>query len=179
MEAAIGGSVFAMGATRCGYARPVPSSLRAQVALVGLFAVLLIPIGTSSLRGLTHILSCREEAGTPFTIQVPEEGPPAIASSAVIERDPSGVPDTGEVCGGLRMDIGIGTSSEDRADIIVTITNGSDYGWRGTVQLEIAGTLVPIDVGQIDAGESGTDSVELRLRRDRFYEIDGTLLIGP
>jgi hypothetical protein len=153
--------------------------LRAQVALVGFLAVLLIPVGTSSLRGLTHILSCQEAAGTPFVIQVPTEGPPIITSATVIERDPTGAPEGGEVCGGLRMDLGIGSSTEDRADIVVTITNGSDYGWRGTVQLEIAGTLVPVDVGQIDAGEAASDSVELRLRREQSYEVDGTLLIGP
>jgi hypothetical protein len=157
----------------------VPTSLRAQIALVGFLAVLLIPISTSSLRGLTHILTCREESGTPFTIQVPEEGPPTITSATVIERDAEGEPDTGEVCGGLRLDIGIGSTDDDRAEILVTIANLSDYGWRGSVQLEIAGTLVPVDVGQVPSGGSGSDAVELRLQRDRQVEIAGTLLVGP
>src|SRR5690606_7818095 len=83
-----------------GYRATMPSALRAQVALIGLLAVLLIPIGTSSLRGLTHILTCREASATPFSIEVPEDGPPVISSSTVIERDPSGEIASDEVCGG-------------------------------------------------------------------------------
>jgi hypothetical protein len=157
----------------------MPSALRAQVALITLLGVLLIPIGTSSLRGLTHILTCKEAAATPFTIQVPEDGPPSIQSSSVIERNPDGsVPDR-SVCGGLTLDVTIGSTEEDRADVTLAITNASEYGWRGSVQLQLDAIDIPIDIGDIPAGETATDEFELRLDEGSSYEIEGDLLVGP
>jgi hypothetical protein len=157
----------------------MPSALRAQVALIALFGVLLIPIGTSSLRGLTHILTCQEAAAAPFTIQVPEDGPPSIQSSSTIERDPDGsVPDT-SVCGGLTLDVSIGSETEDRANVTLSITNGSEYGWRGSVQLQLDEIDIPIDIGEIGSGETASDEFELRLDEGSTYEIQGDLLIGP
>ena len=157
----------------------MPSALRAQVALITLLGVLLIPIGTSSLRGLTHILTCQEAAAAPFTIQVPEEGPPSIQSSAAIERNPDGsVPDP-SVCGGLTLDVFIGGDEEDRADVTLAITNSSEFGWRGSVRLELDAVAIPIDIGDIGAGETASDSFVLRLDEGSEYEIEGDLLIGP
>jgi len=157
----------------------MPSALRAQVALIALFGVLLIPIGTSSLRGLTHILTCQEAAAAPFTIQVPEDGPPSIQSSSTIERDPDGsIPDT-SVCGGLTLDVLIGSETEDRANVTLSITNGSEYGWRGSVQLQLDEIDIPIDIGEIGSGETASDEFELRLDEGSTYEIQGDLLIGP
>jgi hypothetical protein len=157
----------------------MPPALRAQVALVGFLAVLLIPIGTSSLRGLTHVLTCKEPAASPFTIEVPADGPPVISSSTVLERDPTGEPVTDEVCGGLVLDLAVGSREAERARVQVTITNRSDYGWRGTVELRLDDTSIPIDIGSIPAGEAATDEVELRVREGRTYAVEGTLLLGP
>jgi hypothetical protein len=157
----------------------MPSALRAQVALVGLLAVLLIPIGTSSLRGLTHILTCQDRSATPFSVEVPEDGEPTISSSTVIERDPSGEVATNEVCGGLILDLEMGSRAADRTDVTLRITNNSDFGWRGSVQLKLGDTSIPIDIGQIDAGSTATDDFELHLDAGRRYEIEGSLLIGP
>jgi hypothetical protein len=157
----------------------MPSALRAQVALIGLLAVLLIPIGTSSLRGLTHILTCRDRSATPFSVEVPETGPPIISSSTVIERDPGGEVISNEVCGGLTLDLVMGSRVENRADVTLVITNNSEFGWRGSGQLRLGDTLIPIDIGGIDAGGTASDDFELRLDSGRRYEIEGNLLIGP
>ncbi|MEX2293116.1 MAG: hypothetical protein WD691_04955 [Acidimicrobiales bacterium] len=157
----------------------MPSALRTQVALIGILAVLLIPIGTSSLRGLTHVLTCQELSASPFTVEVPQVGAPSILSSTVIERDPTGAASPPEVCGGLRLDITMGSRTSDRADITLAITNNSDYGWRGSVELELGNLAIPIDIGQIEPGQTVTDQVDLRLDAGRRYEIAGSLLIGP
>ena len=157
----------------------MPSALRAQVALIGLLAVLLIPIGTSSLRGLTHILTCQEDSAAAFTIDVPADGPPTISSSAVIERNPDGTVKTHELCGGLTLDVLMGSRRAERADVTLAITNNSDYGWRGSVQVRLDDTTIPIDIGDIDAGETATDDFELRLDAGTTYAIEGRLLIGP
>jgi len=157
----------------------MPSALRAQVALIGLLAVLLIPIGTSSLRGLTHILSCEGRNDTPFSIDVPEDGPPIVSSSAVLTRNPDGSLPTNELCGGLTLDLTMGSQTEDRADVVVAITNSSDFGWRGSVQISLDETAIPIDIGEIGAGDTVSDQFELRLDAGRTYAVEGTLLIGP
>ncbi len=157
----------------------MPSALRAQVALIGLLAVMLIPIGTSSLRGLTHILSCQGRNDTPFSIEVPEDGPPIVSSSAVLTRNPDGSVPTNELCGGLTLDLTMGSQAEDLADVVVGITNNSDYGWHGSVQIRLDDVAIPIDIGEIDAGDTVTDEFELRLDAGRTYAVEGTLLIGP
>ena len=157
----------------------MPSALRSQVALWGLLACLLIPIGTSSLRGLTHILTCQEASAAPFTIDVPAEGSPTLGSSLVIERDPTGVPESSDLCGGLVMNIEMGSRRADRADMTLDITNNTEYGWRGSVKLQLDETAIPIDIGEISSGETETDTIEIHLEADRTYEIEGELLIGP
>jgi hypothetical protein len=158
----------------------MPSALRARVALVGLLAVLLIPIATSSLRGLTHVLTCQEEAATPFVVDVPEDGAAVVTSdSPVIEAgDPVEAPGTG-LCGGLDLQLGVGRPTGDRTPVVVMLTNNSDHGWRGTVQLRLDDTDVPVDIGSIDPGATATDQVELRVRPGRSYVIEGSLLVGP
>jgi hypothetical protein len=157
----------------------MPSALRAQVALILLLAVLLIPIGTSSLRGLTHILTCEDEAATPFSVEVPADGPPIVSSSTVIERGPDGAATTGEVCGGLTLDLQIGGQRANHADVTLTIANNTDYGWRGSVRLHLEDTDIPIDIGEIAAGGAARDSFELTVDEGRTYAIDGDLLVGP
>lgn len=149
------------------------------MALIGLLAVLLIPIGTSSLRGLTHILTCRDQSATPFSIEVPASGPPTISSSTVIERTPPGGPASDEVCGGLTLDLEMGSRRDDRVDVTLVVTNTSEFGWRGSVQLRLGTTPIPIDIGLIDAGATETDDFEIRLDAGRRYEIVGSLLVGP
>ena len=157
----------------------MPPALRARVALVGLIAVLLIPISTSSLRGLTHILTCDETTSAQFSVSVPAKGPPVILSSSVITRDASGTASNNEVCGGLTLDVQMGSTAPKRATVTLTITNHSDYGWRGSVQLHLDDTDIPIDIGQIDAGTTAEDTFVLHLDEGRTYALEGNLLIGP
>ena len=54
----------------------VPSVLRSRLALLGLFGIFLIPLGLSSLHGLTHVITCRAGTRAPFTLAVSERGEP-------------------------------------------------------------------------------------------------------
>ena len=47
------------------------------------------------------------------------------------------------------------------------------------MQLQLDDIDIPIDIGEIGAGETATDEFELRLDAGSTYEIDGDLLIGP
>ena len=55
----------------------------------------------------------------------------------------------------------------------------SEYGWRGSVQLQLDEIDIPIDIGEIGSGETASDEFELRLDEGSTYEIQGDLLIGP
>ncbi len=144
------------------------------MALVLLLGIFLIPIGTSSLRGLTHVLTCREPANVPFTIVIPESGPATILSSTTIERG-----EERGLCGGLRVNPSVGNEAPGRLRITLAITNETRFAWRGTVQLRVGDTTIPADIGRIAAGATGTDTLHDVRIDPGTHEIDAALLIGP
>lgn len=148
---------------------------RAPLAVLAL--VLLIPVGTSSLRGLTHILSCDEAIGTDITI-VPglEAGEaPVLLSAQTLEAG-----DDDLVCGALEVDLALDAYDEDtdQVDLVVAIANRSELDWRGTTRLELGTAAVPLSVGAIPAGERVEERARVRVTGEQFA-IDGSLLIGP
>lgn len=148
-------------------------ALRSRLALFVLLGTLLIPIGTSSLRGLTHVLTCNEAAEVPFTLIVPERGDPVIVSSRVIERgQPEGV------CGGLVLDMAVGPSSPGEVVLRLPIANRTDFDWHGTVRIRLGDTIIPVDIGAIRAGGTASDSVKVKVSPGQI-EVNGSLLIGP
>lgn len=131
---------------------------------------------TSSLRGLTHVLTCSDEVATPFTMIIPPEGPPQVVSSTRIER---GGEET--LCGGLDVDLRARGSGEASVEMIVSITNNTDSIWQGSVNLALEGarsTSIPVSIGSIPAGGTGSDTVEFSLN-EGTHEVAGSLLIGP
>ena len=158
----------------------MPSILRSRIALFAMLGIFLIPIATSSLRGLTHTLTCEEEVATPFTLLIPPKGgEPVLASSTGrITREKKETlceQGRGE---GLTIDMGAKSLSETRVAMVVPITNRSDLEWRGTVKLIFDRTSIPIDIGAIPAGETVTKEVPFNLDPGE-HQINGSLLIGP
>ena len=152
----------------------MPPALRSRIALVVLLGAFLIPLVTSNLRGLTHILTCEDATEIPFTLVVPRSGPPVIVSSNVIVRD-----EAPGVCGGLVLDMGVGPSDEPgRVQLRLPITNNTDFDWQGTVSLRLGGTLIPVEIGEIKAGETGSDTIKVKVDPGEI-EVNGSLLIGP
>ena len=151
----------------------MPSGLRSRLAMIALLAAFLIPLGTSSLRGLTHVLTCRDEAEIPFTLITPERGDPVIVSSTTITRgEPEGV------CGGLVLDMQVGPAGPGRVELVLPITNRTEFDWRGTVRLKLGGTTIPVDIGEIKHGSTATDTIEVKVRPGQL-ELQGSLLLGP
>ena len=152
----------------------MPSVLRAKMALVALFAILLIPIYTSSLRGLTHVLTCEEQTDAEFAVQVDDEGQAILSSSQVITRETDR-----SLCGGLVVDFIVGTVEPGEVEIEMSITNTSEDDWHGTVGLEFDGIDIPVGIGAIEAGGVASETVAARISNGRAYVIEGRLLIGP
>jgi hypothetical protein len=143
------------------------------MAVIALAAAFLVPIGTSSLRGLTHLLTCRDRTEVPFTLIRPEDGPPVIVSSRTVTRgEPEGV------CGGLVLDMGVAPAAGGRVQLRLPITNRTDFDWKGTVRLRLGSATVPIEIGEIRHGQTRVATVNVHARRGQT-EVHGSLLIGP
>jgi len=140
-----------------------------------MFGVLLIPLWTSSLRGLTHLLTCDETTDTDFSLIVAPDGTASALSSVRVDRDKG----DREVCGGLVVDVGVRSSTAGSSDLLITISNRTGFGWHGSVQVDLDDVSFPIAVGEVAPDASVTEVVEVDLDRDRTYEIGGKLLIGP
>lgn len=114
------------------------------------------------------MLTCDADVRTPFTVNTD-----TATSSARFERgDPSGL------CGGLQLNMAVGQVRDDRVRLTLPITNTSKYPWKGSVELRIGGSAVPVDIGEIKAGATEVDSIDVKVDKDAT-EINGSLLIGP
>ncbi len=150
----------------------MPPILRSRLALLALLGAFLIPIGMSSLRGLTHVLTCKEEARQPFTVVV-TDGQPEVLSSMRIGRE-----DTGQLCGGLTLETQAEPLTGNKITLIFPMTNHTEHLWRGTVSAEVGKTTIPLDIGEVPAGETRQAEVDLDVPPGTT-EVSGSLLIGP
>ena len=151
----------------------MPQILRSRLALVGLFGIFLIPLGLSSLDGLTHVTTCRAGTRAPFTLEVPERGDPLVTSAATLTPA-----DANGLCGGLALDLAVGPDRPGHVRVTLPITNNTRHTWRGSVKLVVGGTSVPVGIGEIEPGETRADSVSVKIGPGT-HEVGGTLLIGP
>jgi len=68
-------------------------SLRIRASIILLVGTLLIPVATSSLRGLTHVLSCKSALSARFDVPIPaagEDPEPVLLDPTVITRPAPG-----------------------------------------------------------------------------------------
>jgi len=151
----------------------MPSVLRSRLALIALMGAFLIPIGLSSLRGLTHVLTCQERTDVPFTLSIPTHGRPTISSSATITRKSAA-----GLCGGLTLNMRVGAQGPGKVKIVLPIVNHTKYRWHGSVKLELGGTTVPVRIGSIGSGRTGTDTIHVHVDPGT-HQVNGSLLIGP
>jgi len=156
----------------------MPPLLRSRAALVALFVALLIPIGLSSLRGLTHVLTCSDEVETPFTVIFGDGDPIVLSSATLIAGDEPGL------CGGLEVEIQASTTDAEEAELTLVISNATEFPWRGTVNMELGDqgvmgtTLIPVNIGRVEVEATATELLLVRLGAGA-HEFNGRLLIGP
>lgn len=160
----------------------MPAILKHRVALVALLSIFLIPLGTSTLRGLTHVATCEGEVAKPFSV-VFEDGEAIVLSSVVVSADD----ESDGLCGGLEVDVQAAVNTEgavEAADLTLIVTNNSEFVWRGTVAVSLGDLgmmgerLIPVSIGSVEPGESEQETVTFTLG-DGFHEFNGSLLIGP
>jgi hypothetical protein len=150
----------------------VPLLLRIRLAMALLLGVFLIPVGLSSLRGLTHVVSCQGAIAQPFEVRFGEDGTPLLTGSRLIEAgsDP--------VCANLRTNLSMRDAGPNRLEVTVPIENRGTDPWRGTVSLVVSGVFIPVQIGLVPPGETRSETLVLRLP-EGVTQFDGELLIGP
>lgn len=155
----------------------LPMALRAKMAAVILLGIFFIPFATSDLRGLTHVLTCTDAVSASLLVDDTERSgqSPVLGSAESVTRDEVGL----GLCGGLEVDLQLASARDGRAEVEVAITNATEHDWKGSIELRFDDTPVPVAIGSIAEGATERDTVELRVRSGRAYEITGTLLIGP
>jgi hypothetical protein len=119
------------------------------------------------------VTTCRAAIRAPFTLEVPEHGDPLVASAATLTRA-----DSSGVCGGLSLDMNVAADRPGHVRVTLPITNNSGDAWRGSVKLVVAGTSVPVGIGEIAPGQTRAESVSVKIAPGT-HEVGGTLLIGP
>lgn len=150
-------------------------SLRAKMASVVLLGIFFIPFATSDLRGLTHVLTCQDQVSASLYIDNATDEEQVLLSADSTSREQV---DLG-LCGGLEVELQIVRAADQRADVLVAITNTTEHDWQGSVELRFDSTPVPVSIGSIARGDTETDTVELHVEPGGDYEISGTLRIGP
>ncbi|HJU81766.1 MAG TPA: hypothetical protein VJ796_08445 [Acidimicrobiia bacterium] len=150
----------------------MPPLLRLRLAMALLLGVFLIPVGLSSLRGLTHVVSCQGAIAQPFEVRFGEDGTPLLTGSRVVEAgdDP--------VCANLNTDLSMRDAGPNRLEVTVPIENRGTDPWRGTVSLVVGGVFIPVEIGLVPPGETRSETIVLRLP-EGLTQFDGELLIGP
>ena len=143
-------------------------------------AVFLIPFGTSTLRGLTHVATCEAEVEKPFSV-IFEDSDAIVLSSVAITADEA---KEGGICGGIEVDVQATAPDLESADLTLIVINHSEFTWRGTVavalgDLGMMGTrIIPVSIGSVAPGATESETISFHLG-EGFHEFSGSLLIGP
>jgi hypothetical protein len=156
----------------------MPAILRSRLALLALMGVFLIPIGMSSLRGLTHILVCEKEVKQPFTMVVTASGKPQILSSTRLTRQPTGIAKARGICGGLMIEPRAKSEGTGKIAFTLPVTNLTDHIWRGTIAVRLGNIQIPVEIGEVGPGQTASDTILLTLDEGE-HEVDGSLFVGP
>jgi hypothetical protein len=153
----------------------LPAALRARIALITLLGLFLIPVTTSSLRGLTHVLTCRADIVATLSIDTSTDAAAVLGSADRVVRGA----EEADSCDDVSVQLDLASTTGDRAELTLEVTNRSGFDRNGSVELQFSGVDIPINVGRIAARSTETEAVTLRVRPDRTYEVTGTLLLGP
>jgi hypothetical protein len=151
----------------------VPPTLRSRIALLGAAACLFLPVIWSSPRGLTHLLTCQQKTQTPFTIFINQRSQPVLTTS-LTESGPGG----SSLCGGLDVDLRASVKGASTVTMTVFLRNRTVHPWRGTINMTVGNLVLPLPLGRIGPGGTGSTSEDLHLLPGA-HDLEGALLLGP
>lgn len=168
------GFVYCAVLVECsGVRQRLSSSATAKLAVAGLMGSFLIPITTSTLNGLTHLVSCTAAVDQTFAITaVDSKRAVVIGSSEVVRKPPEGD------CAAVELNMVVRPDGKGYVRISMPVSNQSSRGFRATVKLRLGDLRIPVPVGLVHPGEVKTKDLRIRLDSD-LKVVNSTLLIGP
>jgi hypothetical protein len=157
--------------------RPISSWITAnftgRLALWGLVGSLLIPLGTTTLRGMHHLVSCVDEIDQTFAVTAIDAKRAIVTGSTVIMREPP----VGD-CASVDMAMRVRPDGKGFIAIRMPVVNETDRAWTTSVILQLDGLRTSVPMGVVQPGETVTKITRVRLRSD-LKSITGTLVVGP
>lgn len=149
------------------------SCATAKLAVAGLMGSFLIPITTSTLNGLTHLVSCTAAVDQSFAITaVDSKRAVIIGSSEVVRKPPEGD------CAAVELNMVVRPDGKGYVRIAMPVSNQSSRAFRATVKLRLGDLRIPVPVGLVGPGQTKSKDLRIRLARD-LKVVNATLLIGP
>jgi hypothetical protein len=153
--------------------RLLPVNQRGHYAFWLLAASLLIPLATTNLRGLHHLVSCTDEVDQTFSVTAINATQAIVTGSTSIVRKPP----EGD-CAAVKMNMRVRPDGKGFVLVTLPVVNETNRAWQTSVIMQLDGLKTSVPVGRIPAGATRTKVVRLRLTRD-LQSITGTLLVGP
>jgi hypothetical protein len=144
-----------------------------RFALWLLVASLLIPLGTTTLRGMHHLVSCIDEIDQTFAVTAIDQTNAVITGSTSVVRTPP----TGD-CSAVEMNMRVQPDSKGFVLIDLPVENKTDRTWIASVILQLDGLKTSVPVGRVQPGDTKNKTVRVRLTKD-LRSITGTLIVGP
>ncbi len=144
-----------------------------RVALAALVGSFLIPLSTTTMRGMHHLVSCTDEVDQTFAVTAVDSLRAVITGSTAVVREPP----TGE-CSAVDMNMQVRPDGKGFILISMPVVNRTNLAWNTSVILRLDSLRTTVRVGQINAGETHTKELRVRLTSD-LQSITGTLVVGP
>jgi hypothetical protein len=143
------------------------------VAVSGIVGSLLIPVSTSTLGGMHHLVSCVDEVEQTFAVTAIDSKRAIITGSSVITREPP----EGD-CASVDMAMRVRPDGKGFVLILLPVSNQTDRVWTTSVILKLDGLKTSVPVGRVKPGQTMTHEVRVRLTKE-LKNITGTLVVGP
>jgi hypothetical protein len=153
--------------------RRFSANTNARFALWLMMAAFLIPLGTSTLRGMHHLVSCTDEIDQTFSVTAIDAKSAVITGSTSVVRTPP----TGE-CSAVDMNMRVRPDSKGFVLIRLPVENKTDRAWTASVILQLDDLKTSVPIGRIEAGKVKTKELRVRLTQE-LQSITGTLVVGP
>jgi hypothetical protein len=144
-----------------------------RIALTLLVGSFLIPLSTSTMRGLHQLVTCTDELDQTFSVTNVDDVRAVITGSTAIVREPP----VGS-CAAVEMNMQVKPDGRGFILIKLPVENRSDRTWNSSVILRLDGLRTTVRIGQIPPASTRTKEIRVRLTNE-LRNITGTLVVGP
>jgi hypothetical protein len=151
----------------------VKQAARTPALLAALLGSFLIPIMSSNLRGITHLVDCRAPTREAFEVSWDEQNRAVITGSSTVTAE-----DSDGICTDVDADVGIRPAGPGRVLATVRVRNDRATSVLATVIFDTGSQRVPVKLGRVLPGSTSSDRITVRGGK-RVTQIRTELVVGP